>query len=285
MARYVAPLAALMANSPVYRARAGEYKSYRVASFAEWCSVPQQLVAPEYAQPSWGGDVCSKLAWGSTVELRVGDGASCTRAMCEFVALVAGLMWHVAEGEQSTETTRDDYNAMMLNRWRAAKYGLQAVFSWEGEESQADQVLTTMVGLAEDGMRLLGIERRELRLVRKMLAKRQTQADFQLAVLEAERGDPYRFTRALANIQRDPRAFEKYLRRAPALAAVEPDDPVSDLVRSIGKETPYPVLLRATPLPPAELDRVLAAKVAEGALTETRSPMGTRLFTRRGVGA
>jgi gamma-glutamyl:cysteine ligase YbdK (ATP-grasp superfamily) len=285
MARYVAPLAALMANSPVYRARAGEYKSYRVASFAEWCSIPQQLVAPEYAQPSWGGDVCSKLAWGSTVELRVGDGASCTRAMCEFVALVAGLMWHVAECEQSIETTRDDYNAMMLNRWRAAKYGLQAVFIWENEERPADQVLTTMVGLAEDGMRLLGIGRSELRLVRKMLAKRQTQADFQLAVLEAERGDPYRFTRAFANIQRDPRAFERYLRRAPALAAVEPADPVSDLVRSIGKETPYPVLLRATPLPPAELDRVLAAKVAEGVLTETRSSMGTRLFTRQGVGA
>jgi len=282
MAQYVAPLAALMANSPVYRARAGDYKSYRVASFAEWCSTPQQLVAPEFAQPSWGGDVCSKLAWGPTVELRVGDGAACTRFMCEAVALVAGLMWHVAENEDDVAPTSESYLEMMVNRWRAARHGLQAVFTRDGEEVPADALLTSMVGLAEDGIRLLGIGTRDLRVVRSMISKRQTQADFQLAVFEAERRDPYRLTRALANVQRDPRAFEKYLRRAAELPAVSPGDPTEDLMASIGRETPYPALLRATPLPPAELDRALRRMVERGLLSETRSPMGTRLYTRAG---
>ncbi|MBD3349805.1 MAG: hypothetical protein GF400_11520 [Candidatus Eisenbacteria bacterium] len=284
MAKYVAPLAALMANSPVYRGRTGRFKSYRLASGAEWCSMPQTLVPPELAQPTWAGDVASKLAGGSTVEFRAADGAGSTRLMCEAVALVAGLMWHVAEREPPDELTPDAYRAILLNRWRAAKRGLQATLEWEGAETPVDEVLTTMVELAEDGMRLLDADPGDLGLIRRMIAGRQTQADFQLAVLEAERGDACRFTRVMANIQRDPRAFEKYLRRAPALSPVPPDDHVEEIVRAIGKETDYPFLLRAAPLPPAELDRVLSELVEEEALLVSRGPTGVRLYTRFELG-
>lgn len=280
MARYVAPLAALMANSPVYRGRTGHYKSYRVASFAELCSMPQQLVAPEFSQPSWGGDVCTKLAVGSTVELRVGDSAACTRFMCEAVALTAGLMWHVAELEREDPITRDAYDEAMVNRWRAARHGLQAVFSYDGHDVAADELLTVMVGLAEDGMRVLGISGRDLKVCRAMIARRQTQADFQLAVLEAERGDVHRLTRTMANIQRDPLAFEKYLRRAPVLPVVAPGDPVDDLLAFVGKETPYSALVRATPLSPAGLDAILTDLVEGGLIVEGRSPLGVRLYSR-----
>lgn len=280
MARYVAPLAALMANSPVYRGRWGDYKSYRVASFAEWCSMPQPVVEPALSQPSWGEDVCTKLAWGPTVELRVGDGAACTRFMCEAVALVAGLMWHVAERGDDHPYSVEDYDAMMLNRWRAAKHGLQAVFLWDGEEVAADALLTTMVGLAEDGMRVLGVSGGELSVAKAMLRKRQTQADFQLAVFEAESRDAHRLTRTMANIQRDRRAFEKYLRRAAALPSVAPGDHAGELLASIGKETPYPVLVRETPLSPARLDVILSGFVGSGDVVEGRSELGVRLFTR-----
>ncbi len=285
MARFVAPLAALMANSPVYRGRTGEYKSYRVASFAEWCSMPLQIVDPVLSQPSWGGDVCTKLAWGSTVELRVGDGATSTRFMCEAVALVAGLMWHVAGEGGNESVTREDYEAMMVNRWRASKDGLQAVFAWDGRDVPADEVLTRMVALAEDGLRVLGTTGSELRTVRSMVAKRQTQADFQLAILEAERGDVHRFTRAMANIQRDTRAFEKYLRVAPSLPPAAPGDHVEELLRSIGRETPYSVLVRGTPLSPAGLDRILSELASRGIVEESRSDMGVRLYTRASVAA
>ncbi len=283
MARYVAPLAALMANSPVYRGRSGDYKSYRVASLAEWCSVPQQIVEPALSQPSWGEDVCNKLAWGSTVELRACDSTCSTRLMCEVVALVAGLMWHVAERGEEHLPSREDYDSIMDNRWRAAKYGLQAVFVLDGEEVAADALLTRMVGLAEDGMRVLGVSGRELGVIRSMIAKRQTQADFQLAVFEAEGGDAHRLTRTLANIQRDTKAFEKYLRRAPTLPAAAPGDHAREILMSIGRETPYSVLVRNTPLSPARLDDMLTRFVDEGALVEGRSEMGVRHYTRTDV--
>jgi gamma-glutamyl:cysteine ligase YbdK (ATP-grasp superfamily) len=280
MARYVAPLAALMANSPVYRRRAGEFKSYRVASWAEWCSRPQAIVAPSFSQPDWGGDVCTKLAMGSTVELRVGDGVSSTRLMCEVVALVAGLMYHVAEHERDRKLSEEDFDTIMINRWRAAKYGLQAVLTWDGEEVPAQTVLTSMVELAEDGMKLLGASRKDLRVVRAMLRKRQTQADFQLAVFAKERGDAHRMTRTMANIQRDPAAFEKYLRRARTLEIQKPADYRLDILSAIEVETPYPLLLRRTTLAPAALDRILDRFVQDGRLLVSRSSLGNRLYTR-----
>lgn len=280
MARYVAPLAALMAASPVYRGRSGAYKSYRVASFAEWCSFPQQIVEPSLSRPSWGEDVCNKLTWGPTVELRVCDGAMSTRLMCETVALVAGLMWHVAEHEEPRPFTREDYRATMENRWRAAKYGLQAVFEVDGEEVAADALLTGMVELAEDGMRVLGVTGREFKVLRSMVAKRQTQADFLLAVYDAEGSDAHRLTRTMVNIQKDGEAFEKYLRRAPGLPVAVPGDHAREIIESIGKETPYSQLVRDTPLPPVRLDDILARHVAEGTLVEGRSEMGMRTYTR-----
>lgn len=280
MARYVPPFAALMANSPVYRRRAGEYKSYRVASFAEWCSAPQAIVDPSFSQPEWGGDVCTKLAWGSTVELRVGDGVGSTRLMCEVVALVAGLMYHVAEHELDKRLSQEGYDAIMVNRWRAAKHGLQAVLTWDGREEPVQTVLTSMVELAEDGMKLLGASRKDLRVVRTMLRKRQTQADFQLAVFAKERGDAHRMTRTMANIQRDRSAFEKYLRRARTLKVETPADYGEDILSAIEVETPYPLLLRRTTLAPAALDGILDRFVRDGRLLVSRSSLGIRLYTR-----
>jgi gamma-glutamyl:cysteine ligase YbdK (ATP-grasp superfamily) len=280
MARYAPALAALMVNSPVYRRRTGEYKSYRVASFAEFCSMPQTITEPNLWQTSWADDVCAKLAWGSTVELRVCDGVSSTRLMCEAVALVAGLMWHVAESGDELAPSASEYRAILVNRWRAAKHGLQAVFEWGGAEVPVDELLTSMVGLAQDGMSRLGASAGDLRIIRSMLKKRQTQADFQLAVFAKEQHDAHRYTRTVANVQRDPAAFEKYLRRAPALAAAEPGDHSDELLSAIEVETPYPVLIRRTPLSPVQLDSVLREFVEDGRLLESRSDMGVRLYTR-----
>ena len=280
MARYAPAFAALMANSPVYRGRSGEYKSYRVASFAEFCSMPQTIAEPAMSQPSWGDDVCAKPFWSSTVELRVCDGVSSTRLMCEVVVLAAGLMSHVADSDEARSPSVDEYRAILVNRWRAAKHGLQAVFEWGGRAVPVDELLTSMVGLAQDGMRRLGASPADLRVVRAMLKKRQTQADFQLAVFAKERGDAHRYTRTLANIQRDPAAFERYLRRAPLLAPAEPGDHSKELLASIEVETPYTALVRRTPLSPVQLDAVLLELVEEGEVLESRSEMGVRLYTR-----
>jgi gamma-glutamyl:cysteine ligase YbdK (ATP-grasp superfamily) len=280
MAAYVAPFVALTANSPVYRNRSGRFKSYRVASFAEYCSLPQTIASPGATQPTWGIDVCLKLALSSTVEMRVGDGVTSARLMCELVALVAGLMHHVAEHDDGLPPSDEAYAEMMLNRWRAAKHGLTAVFKVGGLDVPAQSVLTEALAVAQDGMRRIQASPDDLVLIREMVRKRQTQADFQLAVFDAEGRDPHRFTRSLANIQRDERAFERYLTAAPPLDDVTQDDPVADLLSGIEVETPYTLLLRGTPFAPAELDRRLADLVREGRVIEGRTRLGVRTYTR-----
>jgi hypothetical protein len=233
------------------------------------------------SQPTWGEDVCNKMTWGgATVELRVCDSCMSTRLMCELVALTAGLMWHVAENEPPFTPTREQYDEIMDNRWRAARHGLQATLLVDGAEVPVDVLLTRMVGLAEDGMRAFGVSSGDLGTLEAMVAKRQTQADFALAVFETERRDAHRFTRSMANIQRDPSAFERYLKRVPELPSVTSDGCERELLEFIGKETPYPLILRGTPLAPARLDEVLDAYVEEGVLVEGRSEMGSRFFTR-----
>lgn len=283
MVPYVAPLAALTANSPVYRSRSGLYKSYRVASFAESCSRPQQVVVPELSQPSWGEDVCVRLAWGPTVELRACDGASSTRLMCEVAVLTAGLMYHLSRhtDRSGDGVSRDAFLAAMTNRWRASKYGLQAKFIHDGVDGvPAERLLTDAVEMAQDGMKLMGATSDDLVLVREMLKKRQTQADFQLAVFARERGDAHRLQLALANIQRDPRAFETYLKKAPALPILEPAPYQDELLSFVEIETPYSDILRASPLGPAQLSAMLSRLVSEGRLESGRDERQERIYTR-----
>ena len=282
MIRHTAPLAALSANSAVYRARSGGYKSYRIASFAEGCSTPQAVYSPEMSQWVWGTDVNAKHMWGSTVELRVADCASSPRLMCELSALVAGVMMHVARHELAREVREEEYREFLVNRWRAARHGLQAVFQRDGRDVEVVSLLTDMVEMAQDGMELVGASRSDLRTIRSMLRKRQTQADFQLAVLDLEKGDPYRFTRAMMNVQRDRRAFERYLRNAPVLPALEPEDHDAFVLGLVEVETPYTVLLRATPLGPDALDRLMGGFVRDGLVVEARDPLGVRVYTRVG---
>jgi gamma-glutamyl:cysteine ligase YbdK (ATP-grasp superfamily) len=280
MVPYTAAFAALAANSPVYRGRTGAYKSYRVASFAEGCSTPQAVVRPEMSQWIWGTDVNAKHAWGSTVELRVADCVGMVRLMCELTALAAGMMVHVARHRLDRDIAEDEYREFLINRWRASRHGLQAVFDRDGRRVEVVTLLTEMLDMAQDGMKLLGASVEDLRIVRRMLRKRQTQADFQTALLELDDRDPYRFTRTMMTVQRDPGAFERYLRTAPTLPALEPEDHDAFLLDLVEVETPYHVLLRATPLGPDALDRVLERFVCERRVVKGRTPLGDRTYTR-----
>jgi len=233
----------------------------------------------------WSTDVCAKLGASSTVELRVGDSVSSPRLMCEIAALVAGLMHHVAENDDGQPPSETAYSDMMLNRWQAARHGLQAVFRADGRRAPVQSVLTEALARAQDGMKRIGVVPGDLGLVRTMIEKRQTQADFQLAVFSLEGGDPHRFTRAMANIQRDPRAFERYLGAAPALGERRPDEPADIVLARIEIETPYPVILRATPLAATHLDSLLGQLVENGAVREGRNRLGVRTYTRIGLTA
>jgi hypothetical protein len=266
MMRYVPVFIAIAANSPVYRFMSGEYKSYRISTNADWCSDPQQPFHPRMGRGTWGEDVTVKVWWNNTIELRCCDSASDLNLMCELTLLTAGLMYGLSRNlsVDTIECTEEEVRSTAVNRWRACKYGLQAKLLWEGKEKPVTEVAHKVMSLADEGMAVLGAGEKELRIIRRMLEKRQTQADFIAAVQKGE-PDPHSLLRTLATIyDRDHDAFKRYLEMAPVLPVAEPMDIEEFLLSKITREmSAFEVGVR-TPLSPYDFDRVIEKLESEG---------------------
>ncbi len=282
MMKYVPCFVALMCNSPLSRFQVGGYKSLRVAHNAEWCSTPQRLQHPRFARPSWGEDTSVKLPSKPTIELRCGDSTSDPRLMCECTIFTAGVMYGLSRNleRKSLEYDPDEFFWNSVNRWRAAKYGLQAIFRWEGKEVPVTDVLKEMLNLAEEGINLLGAEVGDLITIAQMIEKRQTQADFVLTIFELEK-DPHRLLRALATIFQDEEAFRKYLDRAPVLPLVEPMDIKDHILSKITVEITLHDLSLFSPLSPWDLDRVLDELERDGLIEVKYDPIWGKMYTRK----
>lgn len=280
MARYACALAALMANSPVWGTESGEFKSYRVQKYAEFCSIPRRIVDPEFAQWSWGDDVCVKIGAKPTVEIRIGDGPSSSRLAKEYVALGVGLFFSLSEKGQPRKLGRIDYIESLINRWRAAKYGLQARFSWGGETVDASYLVEEILQIAEFGLRKIGTSLENLWLIRKMVDKRQTQADFQ-SLIAKRNGDPHRFSRELANLLSRGDPFQEYLEMAQPLDSVEPMKVEDYLLSKVAVDTPYSYLHELLFLPHAVLQENLSKLESEGKIELKKSPEKGVLYSSK----
>ena len=280
MMRFVPVLVALAANSPVYRFKSGEYKSYRISTNADWCSDPQQPFHPRLGRGTWGEDVTVKVWWNNTIELRCCDSASDVNLMCELTLLTAGLMHGLSSGlsVDRMECTEEDVRWTAINRWRASKYGLQAKLMWEGREKPITEVARIIIDLAQEGMSMLGAGKKDLDIIQTMLRKKQTQADFVMAIHRTD-PDPHSLMRTLATIfDRDPDAFKKYLKIAPSLATVQPMSIEDFLLSKITKDMPAFEVGVRTPLSPYDFDRLIDKLVAEGKVkTEMDEKWGRRI--------
>jgi len=281
MTRYVPCFVALMCNSPLSRFEVGEYKSYRVAHDAEWCSSPQPLHHPRFARPSWGEDTSVKIPFKPTIELRCGDSTSDPRLMCECTVLAAGVMYGLSHNLKvnSFECDPDEFFWNSVNRWRAAKYGLQATFHWDGEEKPVTEILKEMLNLAAEGLNLLGAEIKDLTTIAKMIEKRQTQADFILTLYELDK-DPHRLLRTIATIFQDKEAFGKYLDMAPILPPVAPMDIRDHILSKIAIGSRIGELSFFSPLAPWDLDRVLEELERDGLIEVQYDPIWGRMYSR-----
>jgi len=281
MTKYVPCFVALMCNSPLSRFEVGEYKSYRVAHDAEWCSSPQPLHHPRFARPSWGEDTSVKIPFKPTIELRCGDSTSDPRLMCECTVLAAGVMYGLSHNLKvnSFECDPDEFFWNSVNRWRAAKYGLQATFHWDGGEKPVTEILKEMLNLAAEGLNLLGAEIKDLTTIAKMIEKRQTQADFILTLYELDK-DPHRLLRTIATIFQDEEAFGKYLDMAPILPPVAPMDIRDHILSKIAIGSRIGELSFFSPLAPWDLDRVLEELERDGLIEVQYDPIWGRMYSR-----
>lgn len=282
MMRFVPVFVGMAANSPVYRFESGEYKSYRISTNADWCSDPQQPFHPRLCRGTWGEDVAVKVWWNNTIELRCCDSASDVNLMCELTVLAAGVMYALSKNLdiERMECSAEDVYWTAVNRWRAAKYGLQAKLMWNGEERPISEIARSMIDLAEEGMSILGASKNDLVVTRTMLKKRQTQADFVIAMQKCD-PDPHRLLRTIASIyEEDNDAFKKYLEMASKLPVLEPMSIEEFLLSKITKEmSAFEVGIR-TPLSPYDFDRLIEKMEAERKVKVDMDEQWGRRITR-----
>lgn len=273
--RYAPCFAALASNSPIWGMNfQREFKTYRVLRYAEYNSTVRRITKPGVAQFVWGDDVCVKTDIHSTIELRIGDSASSEEFVNRYVAFVIAFIVGFLK-KNTQKFSKNLYIEYIENRFRAARYGLQARFIWDGNDRDVVDILWNMMNIAD----FKAISCSGLELIEEMLQKRQTQADFCLFIHKFRR-DIFELTRELANLTEREDAFCKYLNNAPQLPSIEPLR-IDDLILSyITKETPISYIYELLNLPYSVLTERLEKLIKAGKIVRERTPEYGERYTR-----
>jgi hypothetical protein len=276
--RYVPPLGALMANSPIWGPlEIYGFKTMRVFKSADWCSSITYIMDPDFAQALWGHDVASAIGMKPTMEVRIADCPLSQILLVEYTALVTALLASVPESE---EMSRQDYVESIANRWRAARDGLQATLSWNGEVREVRDILCDFLDEARPGYESLGAEPPVL--IPAMLDKRLTQADFQMLFYEAN-PDPHAMSKDLANALAKGDPFSRYVHESSGLEAIPLRRMEDEILSLIGEETPYWEIYERFRFPVPWLEDLLDSFEKEGKIRSQKTPERGVVFTRLGL--
>lgn len=275
LSKYAPALAALMANSPVWGPlETSGYKSRRVFRSADWCSTVTAIMDPDLAQPMWGNDVSVTLGMKPTIEVRIGDSPFSKDLLNEYTIFVTALVSAIPESEQ---ITKEEYIESIENRWRSAKDGLQATFSWKGEPKEVREIIYELLERVEPGYKRVGA--RPPRLIPLMLEKRLTQADLQIEFYRIN-PDAHSMAKDLANLIRDEDCFQRYLETAETKGCIPMRNLEDEILSVIGEETPFWYIHGSFPFPFRWLERLLRRLENEGKVRSERTPEKGILYTR-----
>ncbi len=273
--KYAPCFSALASNSPIWGTDLKrEFKSYRVLRNADYNSTVRRISREGIAQFFWGDDVCVKTDIHSTIELRIGDSASSEELTKQYVAFVIAFVIGFLK-KNTQRFSKNLYIEYIENRFQAARYGLQARFTWDGKDRNVVDILWDMMDTAD--FKAIGCN--GLGLIEEMLQKRQTQADFCLFIHKFH-GDVFELTRELGNLTGRENAFRDYLSKAPQLPSLEPLR-IDDFILSyITKETPISYIYELLNLPYGVLTERLAKLIKEGKIIRERTPEYGERYTR-----
>lgn len=281
MMQYLPVFAALAANSPFASGRRSEYKSYRVKDKAHWCIEPMDVRDPGMAQTTWNRDIAPKICSAPTIEVRIEDCASSRRLLAEFATFTAAYVHYKGEDMDEYRPTHEEYKEYLTNRWAAARYGLQATFSWHGVPRPVVELLDEMLDECKTQLETLGVKRSELVILNKMIEKRVCQADFALRLADRY-ADRYCLASAYGKLVRQWDAFETYLETAETLdpiPALSDDDMLAEHLEFIGEGTHYYCLREAISYPAPATNELIERMVAEHLVRrEITSNCGTLLY-------
>jgi gamma-glutamyl:cysteine ligase YbdK (ATP-grasp superfamily) len=266
MIPYAAAFGALAANSPFANHRRGEYKSYRVRYDAHRCTTPSSVRTPSLSQAYWGADAGPKVFHHATFEVRIIDCVSSPGLLAEVATFVAAYVH--ARGRRVTRETpsAEQYERSMVNRWLAARHGLQATFLWDDGPRPVTEILSEMIDDCGLELEALGASRADLPTIDRMLRKRTCQADYLISLADRY-PEPWQLGSAMTKSLRHWDAFDRYLEAAPALEPVAAPDRSAILAEHlavVGEGTHFYNTRAAMHLPPPAADAILQELVADG---------------------
>lgn len=281
--RTVPAFAALAANSPLSMGRRGQWKSYRVHHRAHGCTQPIFTRDPQFAQGTWGFDAGVKLQNKPTLEVRICDCASSRRFLAELATLVAAWVHHSGTKVEQSPVTPRDYDNYLINRWTAARDGLQATFHAGDQTVPVVEVLSGVIEECSESLKALGMLRDDFVVINAMLQKRVAQADF-VHELMARYPDDYQFTSAWSKLARHWTVFEEWLEKAASLEPIAaPDEAEIEEIHlnEIGEGTHFYRSREAMFLPPPTVDTILQRLVERGDVQREEIPNRGTLLNRR----
>jgi len=169
-----------------------------------------------------------------------------------------------------------------VNRWTAARDGLQATLHWRGSTRPVVDLLSEMLDACAHVLEKYEARRGDFPIIGTMLEKRLCQADFVMA-LAVRYPEPYALTSAYAKMVRHWDAFDRYLAKAPALEPLpSPDEAeiLAEHLRAIGEGTPYYRTREVMAFPPPDADAMLEEMIRQGLVKREMTPERGITLTR-----
>ena len=173
----------------------------------------------------------------------------------------------------------------LVNRWAAAKYGMQATLFWEGRERPVAEILEELLDYCEPALAALGAARSDLSPLDVLARKRLCQADY-VRELAARYPDPHCLTAVMKTLYSDGGSpIDEYMDSASPLdpvPAVDSEKVLTAHLGSIGEMSRPQHLYHIMYMPSAPRDRMLDEMVRRGLLEkETADDRGQLLFQRK----
>lgn len=267
---YAPVFAALAANSPVAYGMYLEFKSYRVRHHALENIRPGMIRDPQTSQRVWGDDLGPKLNMAATFEVRIIDCASSRELLAELATFTAAFVHsrggHIAQQPPAPE----DYLEYLINRWTAARDGMQATFRWQGNPRPVAEIVEEMLDSCAGELQTLGASRARLPIINRMVQKRICQADMVIPLAERY-PDPYLLACAYGKMLRHWEWFEEFLEGARALEPapmLSDEEILAEHLKLIGEGTHLYATREAMSFPPPAADAARAKLLEAGLIAE-----------------
>jgi len=267
---YAPAFAALAANSPVAHGMYLEFKSYRVRHHALGNIRPGMPRDPLTAQRIWGDDLGPKLNITPTFEVRIIDCASSRQLLAELATFTAAFVHSRGYDSDKEPPSPEVYQEYLINRWTAARDGMQATFRRQGKPRPVAEIVDEMLDNCAEELRTLGASRAGLPIITAMVQKRACQADMVIPLAERY-PDPYLLASAYGKMLRHWEWFEEFLDGSPPLEPrpmLDDEDILAEHLKLIGEGTHLYKTREAMSFPPPAADAIRTKLAAAGQIAE-----------------